>query len=241
MKQEYKKHLWWVVPLVLWLLWANSGRTFLWQRFFGQPVDGISANQMLAEKIEVLPQPFLQTVKFGKYDIALNFRATYEVHGRAVYVDVYDKGFHIGFKTEQDKFNDVYNAVSPLDLSLFIGKTAAEDNWQKIDVSHEYRVIIWKWKYKDNPVVNTSEISNNHIIPASVNVRRGFDTIKKGDIVYLSGYLLDWEPLGEFAGTKMKTALTPGEIADFKLGGKTSSLCRYFYVEQLQVRGFVYR
>ena len=35
--------------------------------------------------------------------------------------------------------------------------------------------------------------------------------------------------------------LKDGVIADFKLGGKTSSLCRYFYVEQLQVRGFVYQ
>ena len=241
MQTTNKKYLWWLLPVALWLAWVGFARTFLWQRIFGQPMAENAAELPLVEEITLLPQNRQQTVLFGDYAVRLDFRAAYQVRGRAVYVDIYDSGFHLGFKSEQDKANELYNAVSPLDLSLFVGATAAADNWQKIDVSHEYRVIIWEWQYKDNPIVNQDEISNNHIIPANNNIRRGFDTIKKGDIVFLSGYLLDWQPVGEYAYMDMKTALTPGEIADFKLGGKTSSLCRYFYVEQLQVRGFVYQ
>ncbi len=224
------------------IFWISVGRIVLWQQIFGERQTSEAAqNLYLTEKIEMLPESFEQVARFGEYDVALRFRAVYQVYSRAMYVDIYDRDFRIGFKSLQDKYKAVYNAVSPLDLSLFIGETAAEGNWQKIDVSHEYRVVLWEWKYKDNPVVNRDEISNNHILTANLNVRRGFDTIKKGDLVYLSGYLLDWEPLGEYSDMVMKTALTPGEIADFKLGGKTSNLCRYFYVERLETRGYVYQ
>ena len=156
------------------------------------------------------------------------------------YFDKSHDDFYFGLKTEQQKLDEAYNAVAPLDLSLFIGSTAAEDNWQKINVSHEYRVLIWQYDYADKPVVNMAEISNSHIIPANNNIRRGFDTLSPGDVIFIKGYLVDWHDMGKYQEYEYKTALTPGEIADFKLGGKVSGLCRQFYVTQLQANGYIF-
>lgn len=57
----------------------------------------------------------------------------------------------------------------------------------------------------------------------------------------MKGFLLDWNPLGEFADIDFKTALISGEIADFKLGGRISGLCRYFYITELTVKGYVFK
>ena len=233
-----KKYLW-LLPILLVALWYWQGRTFLWQKIFGTPSSPIISDTLF-EKIEILPQNFTAVTDFAEYQVLINFRATYEAYARVVYVDTYDDDFYFGLKTEQQKLDEAYNAVAPLDLSLFIGSTAAEDNWQKINVSHEYRVLIWQYDYADKPVVNMAEISNFHIIPANNNVRRGFDTLSPGDVIFIKGYLVDWHDMGKYKEYEYKTALTPGEIADFKLGGKVSGLCRQFYVTQLQANGYIF-
>ena len=234
-----KKYLW-LFLIFLVALWYWQGRTFLWQKIFGTPTSPI-ADDVLFEKIEMLPQNFTTVTNFDEYQVLINFRATYEAYARVVYVDTYDDDFYFGFKSEQQKLNEAYNAVSPLDLSLFIGKTAAEGNWQKIDVSHEYRVLLWQYMYADKPIVDNSEISNSHIIPANNNIRRGFDTLSQGDVIFIKGYLVDWHDMGKYKEYEYKTALTPGEIADFKIGGKISGLCRQFYVTELIANGYSYK
>lgn len=229
-----------IIIVILLAFWYWQGRTLLWQRAFGTPTNPIVSDNLF-EQIEMLPQPFTTTADFKNYKVWLNFRASYQAYARVVYVDVYDRGFYFGFKTDQQKLNEAYNAVSPLDLSLFIGKTAADGNWQKIDISHEYRTLMWQYTYSDNPTVDIAEISNSHIIPANNNIRRAFDTLSPGDIIFIKGYLIDWHDTGEFAEYEYKTALTAGEIADFKIGGKISGLCRQFYVTYLEADGYSYQ
>lgn len=235
-----KKYMRAALVLVLLVTVYTFGKVPLIQHVYGSKANTLG-KEPLFEQITMLPQEYKQTASFGKYEAALNFRAEYQVTGRAVYVDVYDNSFYFGFKSKQQELNTLYNAVSPLDISLFIGQTAADGNWQKIKVGHEYRVMTWRWSSADKVTVNMDEISNSHIIPASTAIRHGFDTINKGDIVYINGFLLDWNPVGEFADIDFKTALTPGEIADFKLGGRISGLCRYFYVTELTVKGYAFK
>lgn len=231
--------------LILAMLILLSGAYFFGKILLIRQIYGIETESTieapLYEQITMLPQEYRENARFGKYDVLINFRAEYQVIGRAVYVDVYDNSFYFGFKSKQQELNALYNAVSPLDISLFIGETAQDGNWQKIKVGHEYRVLTWQWQRSDKVTVNMDEISNSHVIPANTAVRRGFDTIRKGDIVYLNGFLLDWNPLGEFEDIKYKTALTAGEIADFKIGGRISGLCRYFYVTELAVGGYMFK
>ncbi len=231
--------------LIFAMLILLSGAYFFGKILLIRQIYGIETESTieapLYEQITMLPQEYCENARFGKYDVLINFRAEYQVIGRAVYVDVYDNSFYFGFKSKQQELNALYNAVSPLDISLFIGETAQDGNWQKIKVGHEYRVLTWQWQRSDKVTVNMDEISNSHVIPANTAVRRGFDTIRKGDIVYLNGFLLDWNPLGEFEDIKYKTALTAGEIADFKIGGRISGLCRYFYVTELAVGGYMFK
>ena len=231
--------------LIFAMLILLSGAYFFGKILLIRQIYGIETESTieapLYEQITMLPQEYRENARFGKYDVLINFRAEYQVIGRAVYVDVYDNSFYFGFKSRQQELNALYNAVSPLDISLFIGETAQDGNWQKIKVGHEYRVLTWQWQRSDKVTVNMDEISNSHVIPANTAVRRGFDTIRKGDIVYLNGFLLDWNPLGEFEDIKYKTALTAGEIADFKIGGRISGLCRYFYVTELAVGGYMFK
>lgn len=231
--------------LIFAMLILLSGAYFFGKILLIRQIYGIETESTieapLYEQITMLPQEYRENARFGKYDVLINFRAEYQVIGRAVYVDVYDNLFYFGFKSKQQELNALYNAVSPLDISLFIGETAQDGNWQKIKVGHEYRVLTWQWQRSDKVTVNMDEISNSHVIPANTAVRRGFDTIRKGDIVYLNGFLLDWNPLGEFEDIKYKTALTAGEIADFKIGGRISGLCRYFYVTELAVGGYMFK
>lgn len=231
--------------LIFAMLILLSGAYFFGKILLIRQIYGIETESTieapLYEQITMLPQEYRENARFGKYDVLINFRAEYQVIGRAVYVDVYDNSFYFGFKSKQQELNALYNAVSPLDISLFIGETAQDGNWQKIKVGHEYRVLTWQWQRSDKVTVNMNEISNSHVIPANTAVRRGFDTIRKGDIVYLNGFLLDWNPLGEFEDIKYKTALTAGEIADFKIGGRISGLCRYFYVTELAVGGYMFK
>lgn len=231
--------------LIFAMLILLSGAYFFGKILLIRQIYGIETESTIAaplyEQITMLPQEYRENARFGKYDVLINFRAEYQVIGRAVYVDVYDNSFYFGFKSKQQELNALYNAVSPLDISLFIGETAQDGNWQKIKVGHEYRVLTWQWQRSDKVTVNMDEISNSHVIPANTAVRRGFDTIRKGDIVYLNGFLLDWNPLGEFEDIKYKTALTAGEIADFKIGGRISGLCRYFYVTELAVGGYMFK
>lgn len=234
-----KKYMRAALVLVLLVAVYTFGKVPLIQHVYGSKANTLG-EEPLFEQITMLPQEYKQTASFGKYEAVLNFRAEYQVTGRAVYVDIYDRSFYFGIKGPQQQLNALYNAVSPLDISLFIGQTAADGNWQKIKVGHEYRVMTWRWSSADKVTVSHDEISNSHIIPASTAIRRGFDTINKGDIVYIKGFLLDWNPVGEFAGIDFKTALTPGEIADFKLGGRISGLCRYFYVTELTVKGYAF-
>ncbi len=231
--------------LIFAMLILLSGAYFFGKILLIRQIYGIETESTieapLYEQITMLPQEYRENARFGKYDVLINFRAEYQVIGRAVYVDVYDNSFYFGFKSKQQELNALYNAVSPLDISLFIGETAQDGNWQKIKVGHEYRVLTWQWQRSDKVMVNMDEISNSHVIPANTAVRRGFDTIRKGDIVYLNGFLLDWNPLGEFEDINYKTALTAGEIADFKIGGRISGLCRYFYVTELAVGGYMFK
>lgn len=231
--------------LIFAMLILLSGAYFFGKILLIRQIYGIETESTIVaplyEQITMLPQEYRENARFGKYDVLINFRAEYQVVGRAVYVDVYDNSFYFGFKSKQQELNTLYNAVSPLDISLFIGETAQDGNWQKIKVGHEYRVLTWQWQRSDKVTVNMDEISNSHVIPANTAVRRGFDTIRKGDIVYLNGFLLDWNPLGEFEDIKYKTALTAGEIADFKIGGRISGLCRYFYVTELAVGGYMFK
>ena len=129
--------------------------------------------------------------------------------------------------------------VRPAALSLH-GATAADGNWQKIKFFHEERLLRTLYRFEDNPVLNQTEINNNHVIPASPNILRALKIVKNGEPVYMEGYLVDWKGTGDFAEYAFNTALTPGEFSKEKAGGLPTGLCRQFYVTKIVFDGFVF-
>jgi hypothetical protein len=121
------------------------------------------------------------------------------------------------------------------------GQTGEDGNWQKFDVSHEYRILSYGYSSADNPIVHREDINNLHVIPANLAVRRGLDLVDRGKIVRLKGWLVDWVELGEFADMPFNSALTAGEIAPFQAGGRMTGLCYFVYLTELSVGGLLFR
>lgn len=239
--KKHKKISIFVCLILSVILWLNFGRRTLWQIFFAQKSNVIVSDLPMTLDINPLGDLPKQIVQFGDYSVELTFRASAQMTGRVVYVDIYDHSFSVGFKSPNMRMKDVYNTISPLDISIISGQTAVDGNWQKFTITHEYRAVFWQYNYKDHPVFNNGDINNLHVIPASNAVRRGIDTLKTGEIIKLSGWLVDWRELGEFADYPYQTAKEIGQIADFKLGGNISGLCYFFYITELAVDGYVYK
>lgn len=108
------------------------------------------------------------------------------------------------------------------------------DNWEKYDISHEKRVL-----FVNGVDVKADEHQNLHIIPANESVYKGFATIKRGDIIRIKGYLIDWHPFD--ADKTYKTALSFKESSWEKVGGSFSYLCMQFFVTELYASGYIFR
>lgn len=221
-----------------WKLWI---RTQLWQNVYADKTDVFPSDTPLDIRINLFDETASQIVTFGDYDIEIKLRAEVEMTGQVIYTDFYDQSIHIGRKSPMMQMREIYNTVSPLDLSLVTGKTGIDGNWQKFEISHEYRTLFWRYMPEDHPIVVYGDFNNLHILPATKAIRRGFDILKIGQIVRLQGFLIDWRDTGQFADYWYETARHIGQIADFKLGGQISGLCYYFYVTSLMTDGYIYQ
>jgi len=183
-----------------------------------------------------------QNARISGYDIQYRLRKKYKVCGRAVWVDWNDGVINTWYHSALRPTTKLYNAVAAVDVSIIHGDTSADGNWQKIKFNHEERGLMYNYTYADNPIVNSAEINNNHVIPASFAVRRALAIIKKGEIAEFEGYLMDWKGTGKFADFEVETATYAGELHSKQLyGGKVGAgLCRQFYVTKITVGGYTF-
>lgn len=236
-----RKILFVISALCIAAAWYTFGRRHAWRLIFAEPAAENVSEETLVFNIKPLPESDPQIIPFGEYNIEIKVKAQAEITARVIYIDFYDHTFRIGIKTPNMRMKEIYDTVSPLDLSIVSGASAQDGNWQKFAVKHEYRTLFYRYEYADRPVFNHGDFNNLHILPASNAVRRAFDTLQNGDIVLLKGLLIDWRDTGEFAAFPYKTAESIGQIADFKLGGQISGLCYYLYVTELTTGGYVFR
>lgn len=178
--------------------------------------------------ISLIENPQKEILKTLNYSIEITKIASIELEARVVYIENYDKLFSYDYYE-----HPLYDEVAPLDLSVFVGEMA--ENWKKYKVSHDQRVLF----VHNN--VNFAEWTNLHIIPSNNFIRKGFYTISRGDEVYLKGYLIDWNGIGDFDYFKIKTARSFGDTSQEKVGGNFTWLCSQFFVEELNVNGFTYK
>ena len=156
-----------------------------------------------------------------------------EINARIVYIDEYDKKF-----SPDDYYSHpLYDALAPLDVTIFVNSMA--DNWQKFKIKHEQRYV---WVYTNNAVLyKSNEWSNIHIIPKNKTIRNGFKTIRRGDIVKIKGFLVDWQGSGIYDYFKIQTAKNFAEYSEQKLGGQKTLLCMQLFVTELFANGYIFK
>lgn len=224
-KKKRKKYLF----LATIILFSSFITSFIYQNFYGEKSYVVRQNE--DTKLSIVPIENKTTKKYtsGKYTISYEAQAEINLRARAVYID-----FNNGLFSSWDYYsNPVYDAVSPIDLSVFIGSMAK--NWKEYRIEHERRAMIVYGDYK------VGEWENLHIIPTSKNIYAGLKTVRAGDIVSLKGYLINWKGTGEYANVKIETALSFATESKEKIGGRFTWLCMQFFLTELEVRGYIYK
>ncbi|TXJ09841.1 MAG: hypothetical protein E6Q25_02125 [Acinetobacter sp.] len=83
--------------------------------------------------------------------------------------------------------------LSPVDFAVGWGKMADPAVYQKLDISQSGRWYFWR--YANEPPIPRREIethsANMHIIPANAYVADQLKKVKKDDLVYLKGALVE--------------------------------------------------
>ena len=140
--------------------------------------------------IEGLPEP-VQTEATGDvsksvdgYDVLITFKYSYKVDALVVHTERYNGS----------KVND---KLSPVDLGLAWGGVAANNTKIDFHWSQSGRWIYWEVD-RSGEIAHlggvdgvSRQCSNNHIIPATSDVKDKVKKIREGDRVMLEGYLVD--------------------------------------------------
>jgi hypothetical protein len=161
-------------------------------------------------------EPILQEKK--GHQVRLTPRATYRITGYAV-------------ETSR-KLLDEWDFAMPMDLALAWGPVADPAVLSRLEFHLSARYVSYRYQGSipgaPAPVL-ASHISNNHLVPADDEVARALDAIRVGDLVTLSGKLVDVAIL-DGAGRQvaaMRTSLARDDVG--------SGACENVYVEAVQV------
>lgn len=135
------------------------------------------------------------------------------------------KGYSMGWQGE----------MAPVDLALIWGRLPDPENDKYITYSQSNRFYFYHFT-EDSPF-NYSYIgehsSNHHIIPATENVYRAIRSIKKKDVIYMEGYLVNikgGQPGREVWWNSSLTRRDSGNGA-----------CELFYVKKVRIGDNVYQ
>ncbi len=156
------------------------------------------------EQKDVFEQPF----EFKGFE--LTRRASFELQARVL--------------SRLDYRFDPGAALSPTDLALGWGPMSDEAILEQLRLSQGGRFFQLRWDQP--PSISETEImthsSNMHIIPANETVHDALDSLKKGQVVHLQGYLVD---AASSNGFRWNTSLSRTD--------RGNGACELFFVERL--------
>jgi hypothetical protein len=190
-----------------------------------------------APKASIIPHLTDEKILTTKDDFEVIFTPVMDIDltARIVYLDEYDKKF-----SPQDYYSHpLYDALAPLDITIFIGSMA--DNWHQFKIKHEQRGAWVSVPDKKSTLYKPEEWSNVHVIPKNQTTRNGFKTIKRGDIVRIKGYLVDWQGGGIYDNFKIQTARHFADISEQRLGGQLTLLCMQLFFTELFANGYIFK
>jgi hypothetical protein len=126
------------------------------------------------------------------------------------------------------------SSLSPVDLVLVWGDLA--DKKYDRNISYRQRNRWYYYRYSADFPLSTQYIinhsCNNHMVPATDNIRRALKSIKTDDLITVQGYLINIT--GKMGGRKVwwNTSTSRSDSGDHS--------CEIIYVEKLRVRDKVY-
>lgn len=167
-----------VCGLILLVIWVILG-------FYRNPLPSAAD---LSSRIFVDPkqtplrmEPFV--VEKGGFVYTFTPKFSYEVSG--VVVSMYDSESWFDFTHAKDPANTK-------DVCVVWGKNATNPLLSSIKFSSGEFTCFYQWSGTD-PGFSNQHISNNHMIPATEEVKKLIKNVRIGDQVTFSGYLTDYE------------------------------------------------
>jgi hypothetical protein len=118
-----------------------------------------------------------QGKSWSQGDYVITQLAEFRIRARVLHIEHYASG------RESD--------LSPLDLALGWGPMSDSEVLDQISISQGHRWYHWHAKHLPIPAnVITANSANMHMIPSEESVEETLDSIEKGNIILLSGYLV---------------------------------------------------
>jgi hypothetical protein len=142
-------------------------------------------------------------------DVTLTTRAHFDITARVL--------------SRKDYSGGADARLIPTDLALGWGRMSDSDVLAKIDISQSGR--FYYWHVKEFPIprreIETSS-ANMHMIPANEDVKRQLKRVRQGELVHITGFLVD---ASRADGWRWKTSLTRDDTG--------AGACELIYVERV--------
>lgn len=142
-------------------------------------------------------------------DVTLTTRAHFDITARVL--------------SRKDYSGGADARLIPTDLALGWGRMSDSDVLAKIDISQSGR--FYYWHVKEFPIprreIETSS-ANMHMIPANEDVKRQLEQVRQGELVRITGFLVD---ASRADGWRWKTSLTRDDTG--------AGACELIYVERV--------
>lgn len=197
------------------------------------------------------------TIKKGKDIYVLVPKTKYAVTGRVGIVDSYDTFFN---RIYRGQFQGKYINLVPRDVFLLIGTMARDEIFKKFVFNHEERlgsVLCKGVKYKTSfmpsfsnrkqaeknwqkyqqchQYIKQEEQNNYHLIASTNAIDKAVSILRKGDVVYLEGFLVDVPTLKLKTGTRKKQF-----HKNIVVRGNAPGMCFILYVTKVVLNGRVF-
>lgn len=198
-----------VAALLLWFNQAESSRAVQ-----DDPIN-LSRDPIQDDSVhEALP-----VLHFGKRMVMMNAKAKYTIDGQLVSKKRYSHGF--------------MNELAPYDFALTWGDMPKYLNQIKFSQTSRF----CQYKLKKNATVDPkymqNHTSNNHLIPASKNIKKAMRKARKGDLIRIEGHLVHVEV--SKAGRMISSWNSSVSREDTGEGA-----CEIIYVTRLRIGDMVY-
>ncbi len=125
--------------------------------------------------------------------------------------------------------------ISPYDFALAWGKVAHPGNLLRLKFRQTLRWYTYRYDndLELSPQYITYHTSNNHMIPATDNIKKAISSVKEGDLVRITGYLVNVSGSYKDKGVKWSTSQSREDNGD--------GACEIIYVTEIKIGSNIYR